>query len=138
MAIVLTQEGGKLLWQYMLGIKPWTFMTLHLIGDSFTVAHTSTQALLAPHELVTVGYGAAQIIPGTANWTFTPITQGQQATYIPLSWTFAGACVVYGYWLSDSTQTISIFGENFAAPFVYNANGGQFVLNLPPTLISVP
>jgi hypothetical protein len=139
MSLVATQEGCSRLWLQIWGItalgNPW----VHLYGSSHTPAHTDTYSTYSAIELSSGGgYAAQQLtVPGT-NWTIATVTAGAQATYITLTWTFTGAESVYGYWLGDSTNTYSLWAEQFAAAFVFPSTGGTFTLSLPPTLTSTP
>lgn len=138
MGLVLTQEGGVLLWQYLLGIVPPVPANVHLLGSSHQPTHADTMATLAAAELAVQGYTPIALARPSANWTLTAIINGGQASYVTLSWQLAAACTVYGYWLSDSANQTSLFAEAFAAPFVIPAGGDLFLLNLTPEFTSPP
>jgi len=113
---------------------------VHLIGSAYTVLHTSTLSLLAAHELpLSSGYAPIQLGASLGQWSFAPITAGGQATYTgALSWTFSAALSVFGYYLSDDADGLSLWGESFNPYYVFPAGGGTFALTLPPYLISCP
>jgi len=139
MGFVLSQEGGVLLWQYILGILSAVNPFVHLLGSTFTPAHTSVLSNFAGHELpLASGYAPIQLTNPGANWTLTPIAAGALATHTILPWTFTGALSVYGYYLSDDTHSISWGGELLADVYTFPSSGGLFTLSLPPYLISCP
>lgn len=138
MSLVVTQEGAIRLWQQLLKIVDIGYPIVHLFGAAHTPAHTDTEATYAALELSVAGYAAIQLTQPGANWTIAAIGAGAQASYLVLNWTFTAGCSVYGYWLSDSTNTYSLWGEAFASPFVYGSSGGPLSLQLQPYLASNP
>lgn len=137
--IVVTLEGAALLWQWMLRILNPTYPYLHLIGSTHTVIHTDTESTLAAVEVgAGLGYAPVSLTNPTADWTLASIGSGVQATYLPVSWTFTGSVSVYGWWLSDGGDAVSLYGETFSGPFVFPSTGGTFTLILSPWLASYP
>lgn len=136
--IVLTQEGGLALWKQMLQIASIGYPNVHLLGAAHTPVHTDTEAILGALELSVSGYAPIALVNPTVDWTLAPITAGAQATYATLTWTFGGSCTVYGYWLSDESDTYSLFAEEFAVTYPFGSSGGTFTFVLPPTLTSQP
>jgi hypothetical protein len=137
MALVLTQEGARELWQWILGVTPPTYPNLHLLGSAYSVVHTTTEALLLPHELTGGGYAPIALISGSA-WSLALISQGCQASRVAGPWNLTLPTTIYGYWLADQTDTYSLWGESFASPYSYDPLGGPFYLSLLPQLVSLP
>ena len=137
--MVLTQEGGNRLWKWILGIVAPVNPFVHLLGSYYNPLHTSTLSNFTANELpLASGYAPIQLVNPSSDWTLTGITAGEQATYNLLTWTFTGAKSVYGYYVSDDTDTVSIWGEVFGVYYTFPAGGGVFTLSLPPYLISCP
>ena len=63
------------------------------------------------------GWGAPTIISNRASSTYTGIN--------PLVFTNTGSLpvVVYGYWVEDETDGVTLFAEQFATPQTLNAGG---------------
>lgn len=135
MGLVATQEGCAALWQQILGIESIGLPNVHLVGRPHTPAPTDTYATYAAVELVVSGYAPKSLVNPAVDWTIAAVPTGAQAAYLTLSWSLGGACVVYGYWLSDAANQRSLWGEAFASPDTFTA-GGLFRLQLPPTLTS--
>lgn len=138
MDLVLTQEGALILWQYMLGILTPAAPVLHLLGSAFTPSHTSTYANFAANELSVQGYSPVSLKAPANPWSFLQISQGQEAVNQPGPFTFGGPCTVYGWWLSDATNTHALFGAAWSPPYPFGPLGGQFFVAMQPSLISVP
>jgi hypothetical protein len=137
-AICVTQEGAIRIWQQILGISTIGYPYVHLFGSQHTPAHTDTEATYAAIELAAAGYAPILLGQPSANWTISAIGAGAQAVYLTVSWTFTAAATVWGYWLSDQTQTYSLWAEIFLSSFVYGSSGGPFTLQLQPWLASAP
>lgn len=137
MALVLTQEGAKLLWQWWVGVTPPTTPILHLLGSAFTPLHTSVYGDFAGHELAGGGYGPIAI-PGGLSWTISTIPQGAQATQDVGPFGLTTIVNIYGYWLGDVTSMVSLWGEQFSPPYAFNPLGGPLFLDLFPQLVSLP
>jgi len=139
MALVVTQEGALALWQQILDIGGGIgFPVLHLLGASYAPLHTSTLANFAANELAVAGYAPVSLINPTTDWSLTPIGAGNQAQYLLITFTFTAACTIYGYYLSDSADSVSLWGEEFSTPFVYGTLGGSFGIQLINWLASQP
>jgi hypothetical protein len=136
--MVLTQEGGVLCWKYILGFTPSAILHAHLFAAPHTPAHVDVYADYAAIECAASGYAPIPLVNPSVDWTLAPTAYGAQAAYITISWTFTSATTIYGYWLSDSSDTYSVLGELFASPFPYGGGGGTFTLQIPPSLISCP
>lgn len=138
MAIVLTEEGGQVLWNTILGLTPAAGLPrVHLLGANHAIAHSDTETVLVASEASGAGYAPILVSPA-ASWVVATLADGAQATYPTLTWTFTSAITIYGYWLSDNTNTYSLFGETFTNPFIYTSSGGVFLLNLLSYLVSQP
>lgn len=139
MSLVVTQEGATRLLQWMLGISPTAKQTCHLLGQPYTPLHTSLLSNFAANEVTGVaGYSPSPIISPNPYWTLSGLPTGAEATYIILSWTFLAAVTIYGYYLSDDTLGVSLWGELLGASYPYDSSGGVFSLQLPVTLTSQP
>ncbi|HKV98064.1 MAG TPA: hypothetical protein VJR90_11340 [Gammaproteobacteria bacterium] len=137
--IVVTLEGAVALWRQILKIIDIGYPICHLFAMPHTAAHTDTEATYAAIEVPAgVTYAPIQLTQPPANWTFSSIGSGYQAQYLNLQWVFTGAVTVYGYWISDGTNTFSLWAETFAGQFTYGAGGGVFNLLLTPWLASWP
>jgi hypothetical protein len=136
--VVLTQEGGIYLWKVILGAATPGPYVVHLFASDYQPQHTDTLATYAAIELVVSGYAPIQLVNPSTLWAITAVPYGAQAAYQQISWAFAGACTVYGYYVVESTNTWSVWAELFATPFVYGSSGGPFGLQLIPSQISCP
>jgi hypothetical protein len=136
--IVVTQEGASRLWLQVFGIASIGYPYVHLYSNNYSPQHTDTYSTYAPHELSGGGYSPIQLVNPSANWTIAAIGAGAQASYVMITWTFTGAQTLWGYWLSDGTNTYSLWAEQFASSFVYGSGGGTFLLQLQPWLASQP
>lgn len=137
--ICLTNEGAVLLWQDILGLASIGYPNVHLFGTAHVPAHTDTESTYAAIELPGgIGYAPIALTNPGVDWTLTPIGAGAQAAYLLLTWTLTGAASIYGYWLSDQTNTYSLWAEEFATPFIYGSGGGAFNLQLVPWMASAP
>lgn len=137
MALVLTQEGAVHLWRWWLQVTAPSTPLLHLLGSAFFPLHTSMEADFAGAELAGGGYAPLAIPSGLA-WSIAPIPQGASATQTVGPWALTLPVLIYGYWLSDSLSTYSLWGEAFSPPFSFNPLGGPLFLTLLPQLISIP
>lgn len=138
MSLVLTQEGGVLLWQYLLGILPSKPAVVHLIGKPHTASHADTQSTLAAVEASGGGYAPINLTGQTANWGLAEIVAGATASYIQLSFPVAAGTTIYGYWLSDQANQYSMFAETFVSPITTSSLGEPFLLDLMAMLTSPP
>jgi hypothetical protein len=142
MALVATLEGELALWLQILQIQSLQTPYLHLIGAPHTPVHTDTIATLAAVELAVAGYVPVPLTNPAVNWSFSlypppgPYT-AYLATYIPITWTFGGACTVYGYYVSGGPGTVSLWAEA-QGPFIFTPAGGTFTEQLQPWLASQP
>lgn len=138
MALVLTQEGGQRLLQWLLSAAKPNVPTVHLFGTNYAPHEAATLSQFAANEVAGVaGYAPILLSPGAGVWTITEIAAGGNALSIVLSWTFTAAVTVYGYYVSDDTFGVSLWGEQFAASFPY-PTGGVFALQLAAFLVNVP
>ena len=139
MSLVLTQEGASTLWKWVLGITPLNTPNCHLFGEAFTPQHIDTEATFAAYELPrAAGYAPIALATPAEDWTISPISQGAQAVYYPLLWMLTAQVTIYGYWLSDFSNTYSLWAEEFEDPFPLPFGGGYFSLILPPQMVSLP
>lgn len=137
--IVVTIEGASVLWQQILKIVDIGYPFVHLIGAAHTPQHSDTEGTFHGVEVpLGNGYAPIQLTQPGANWSFTSVLSGVQAQYLTLTWGFTAAVTIFGYWLSDGTQTYSLWGEAFAGQFTYGPGGGQFNLTMQPWLASWP
>ncbi len=137
--MILTQEGAQAFWKYILKITTPPNPYVHLLGTSYANGHGSTLANFLANELpMSSGYAPIQLVNPGSDWTLANVAAGATATYNTLTWTFTGALTVYGYWVSDDTNSWSWWGESLVPAFTFLAAGGVFTLSLPPYLISCP
>jgi hypothetical protein len=138
MSLCVTQEGAEAIWQQIFAIASLGSPNVHLVGQPFTPAHSDTYSTYGSIELVVPGYAPIALNNPSSDWSIAPLNAGAQATYVQLNWTFSGACSVYGYWVANQANSLSLWSELFSSPVVFGSSGGQFPLILPPTLTSLP
>lgn len=137
MAQVLTQEGALLKQRTIIGLAPVMGQPfLHLFSSAHNAAHTDTEATFAAIEAAVSGYSPK--LMSTGQWVLAPIADGAQMTYPLLTWNFLAAVTIYGYWLSDNSNTYSWLAETFANPFVFGPGGGTFSLQFVTYDVSQP
>lgn len=125
----MSQEGGFQLLRWMLSIRTPSIPTLHLLGQPYIPHISSTLSLYAAAELASgIGYAPLALSSPAAFWTLSGLPDGAQAQYITVSWTLTAAATVYGYYVSDDVFGVSLWGEQFASPFVYGSGGGVFAM----------
>lgn len=134
MALVVTQEGAQRLLQWLLGVQPEVVPTLHLLGMPYTPVPSSTLTVFAANEVGPgLGYSPVSLGPAKAVWTISGLPLGGSALSQVESWTFTGNVTVYGYYVSDDTQGVSLWAEALATSYPY-PSGGVFALQLPLNL----
>jgi hypothetical protein len=139
MSLVLTQEGASLCWSMIWDLgRDIGIPYCHLFGSAHSPSHTDTQSTYAGIELIAGGYAPYPLVNASVRWTVAPIPPGAQAAYQTIVWSLTSACSIYGYWLSDQSDTYSLWGELFAVVYTYPSVGGVFQLALLPTLTSTP
>lgn len=139
MALVVTQEGAGVLWNQILGIASIGHPYLHLFGSAHSPAHTDYEAIFHAIELPTAaGYAPILITPPGDIASIAPITPGALMTTVPFVWYFTTAYTVYGYWLSDQTNTYSLLAEELAVVYTWTPGPWSFQLTLPIWLASQP
>lgn len=139
MSLVVTQEGASRLLTWILSITPPVIPVLHLLGQPFNPAHHNTLSDFAANEVGPgVGYAPLPLSSPRANWSLSGLVTGYQAQYVVVNWTFTGAATVFGYYVSDDSFAVSLWGELLAASFPYGPSGGVFALQLPVQLTSQP
>lgn len=138
MSLVVTQEGAAQLWFQILSISSIGYPWVHLFNTRLTPQHTDTYSTYSEHEIAITGYAPIQLTSPGANWTTSFIPAGAQTQHNTLSWLFTGGGTVDGFWLSDASNTYSLWAELFAVEYTYPLTGGTFQLTLPPWLASCP
>lgn len=139
MAMVLTEEGAGVLWNQILQISSIGNPIVHLYGSAYSPVHTDTYATYAALELDTVhGYSPIAYTLPAAVQSVTPIGAGAQATLVTVSWNFSFAYTIYGYWISDQTNTYSIVAEEFGEVYTWSPGAWMFYFSFPPWLASQP
>lgn len=130
MALVMSEEGGFRLLNWILSMAAPVVPTLHLLGQAYTPHFNSTLSLYAANELaLAAGYAPLQLTSPRASWTLSGLLDGVQAQYLAVSWTFTAALTVFGYYISDDTFGVSLWGELWPSPYVYGSSGGVFAMN---------
>lgn len=137
--LTVTQEGASLLWQQILGLgsigAPW----VHLFVAPYVPQHADTYATYAALEVpLGNGYAPIQLTPPAVNWSIAPIGAGAQAQYQTIMWAFTAGTTVRGYWIADSTNSYSLWAENWGNPQFYPAAGGLLVMQPLAWLASFP
>jgi hypothetical protein len=138
-ALVATQEGTNRLLTWLLQLATPVIPTLHLLGQPYQPLHTSMLSNFAANEVAHgIGYAPVALSPPKAGWTLSGLTDGAEADYLTVSWTFTAAATVYGYYVSDDTFSVSLWGELLAQSYPYGSGGGVFALKIPLQLTSQP
>lgn len=123
----------------MLSITPPVIPVLHLLGQPFSPAHHNVLSDFAANEVGPgLGYAPLALSSPRANWALSGLVTGYQATYLTVNWTFTGALTVYGYYVSDDSFAVSLWGEQLGQSYPYGSGGGVFALQLPVQLTSQP
>lgn len=137
--LTVTNEGAAALLGAMIGYGSPSDPYVHLMGTAGTPLHSWTESNFAALELaLSGGYAPIQLPSPGGDWTPGSVSAGAQATTIVLTWTFTAALTVYGWWFSDSTKTVSWFGDVFTPSYTFPAGGGTFTFQLPLQLLSCP
>ncbi len=125
--------------RWILSIAKPTVPTVHLLGSAYTPAHNSTLSQYAGAELPLANGYAPQAMPHAATyWTLSGLPAGGLGTCIVMWWTVTVPFTVYGYYVSDDSSGVSLWGELLATPQVYGVGGGTFALQLSVSLTSQP
>lgn len=95
-------------------------LTLRLFSNNFTPSNTD--AVGAYTECADGSYAGIVLAGGT--WVITTISGGKQAAYPSQTFTFAGANNLYGWYLTDSGNTLVYASGNFTSPPIVIPSGG--------------
>lgn len=127
MGTVFANVGNSYNLKVMLGINSYANPVLHLFSNNYTPTTTDTVSNYT--EVSATGYSSQSLSPG--NWTVSLISGVEVASYITLSFTLGSSATIYGYYLTDSTNTVLVGAEQFSgSPYVYPSIGGTLNISL--------
>jgi len=132
MPIISPDAGEALLLSYMLNKTPPANVRLHLF-TSPTTAPTESILLSDITEAADASYVAPAL--AGASWTITTTSGVTTASYPEVTFTFAGAQSVFGYYVTDGANTTVLWIERFSgAPFTLPSGGGTIAITPKITL----
>lgn len=131
MALLATDEGERLLFEYMLNKTTPTNWILRLYKSNTTPAEGDVLATYT--EATEAGY-TAKSLTGT-NWTVTTTANVTTAQHAEQTFSFTTAATIYGYYYTDGGATKALIAERFAgAPFTLPSAGGSIAITPKITL----
>jgi len=126
MTLVAPDEGEVLLLKYLVNFTPATNPVLHLYENNLTPDDDTCVGCGPPDEVTeatAAGY-AAITLTGT---NFTIATSGgiTTAEYADVTFTFTTNATIYGYYVTNTSETAVLWVERFSgAPFSLPTGGG--------------
>lgn len=100
-----------------------TDVKLHLFTSNITPAETDVLSTYSTNEVTDASY-AAKTLTGT-NFTVATVSGTTTATYPRQTFTFAAAATVYGFYITNNSDTALLWVARFdAAPFNIPSGGG--------------
>jgi len=122
MPLVVPNSGERLLLSYLVNNAVPSNLKLHLYVNDYIPDEGSTLANFT--ECAAAGY--APITLTGANWTITTDTNGvTTASYPEVTFTITSGTTIYGYYVTDNTDTQVVWAERFSdAPHQLPSGGG--------------
>jgi hypothetical protein len=96
-------------------------LNLHLYTNNYTPAKTDTISNYT--ESTAAGY-SAKTLTG-ASWTVATVSGTTTASYASQTFTYTASENLYGYFLTDSTNTTVVYAEAFPSVFAIPSGGGS-------------
>jgi hypothetical protein len=125
MALLVTDTGAKELLER--GLKQIEGSKLHLFSNNYTATNGTIIGDLT--ECAVSGYSAITL--AAATWTVTTATNITTANYAEQTFTLTTTGSAYGYYVSNSANTVLLWAETFTgAPFALPAGGGAIKITL--------
>jgi hypothetical protein len=124
MADVLNQSLMRKRLRYTEGQVPGTPQPkLRLFANNVAVSPINIPSDFL--ELSATGYAAVALTPG--NWTNALGTNAYTGTYLTVTFSMTAGLgqTVYGYYVTDETDSTVMFAGSFAQPFAIPDAGGQ-------------
>jgi hypothetical protein len=122
MPLLVPDVGEVELLSRMLNKSATGDVILRLFSNNYTPVEGATVASFT--QASAAGY-AAKTLTG-ASWTVATNAGVTTASFAEQTFTFTAAQVVYGYYVTNSANTIALWGERFdGAPFNIPSGGGS-------------
>jgi hypothetical protein len=126
MSLVISDLGDALALGRMLDKTAQGDLKLHLFTNNYTPGKGDTTSSVT--EASDGSYSAATLTG--ASWSIATVSHTTTATYPAVTFTFAGAQTVYGYYLTDSGGTTLVGAELFASALTIPSSGGTITVTL--------
>lgn len=122
MALLVPDVGEVEMLKRILNFSATGDVRIHLYSNNYTPVEGSTVANFT--ECSAAGY-ASQLLTG-ASWSIATSSGTSEAAYAERTFTFTATQVVYGYYVTNSANTIVLWAELFTGgPFNIPAGGGS-------------
>ena len=135
MTLKVPDVGEIKLLSFALGVATPGNQTLKLFVSNTTPADADTAGTYT--EMSTQGYASKTLTK--TSWTVSTISNVASATYAQQTWTFdgtGGVTNVYGYYIIDSTTSVLLYAERFAAGPYAVTNNGDIIRVTPVVTLS--
>lgn len=127
MSIVFPNDAEVLLLKYMLNHTSATDTKMHLYTSNITPAESDVIGDYTPNEASDGSYTPASLTG--ASWTFSSVGGTTTASYAQQSFSFSSSANVYGYYVTDNSDTNLLWAERFnVAPFQIPSEGGEIAI----------
>lgn len=121
MAIVVPDTAEENLLNALLGnTSNLSSVTYRLFTNNITVSESTT--LVSFTELSGSLYTPLAV--ANTDWTVATSSGTTSATRAMYAWAISGSCTVYGYFVTNSSNTTLYWAENFASPITFPTGGG--------------
>ena len=122
MALVLPNAGEVVLMNYILNKAAPSDVRIHLYTNNITPAEDTV--LIDLTEATESGY--APIALPNAGWTVSTASDITTGVHSQVTFSFTENATLYGYYITDSTDTNLLWLESFdTGPFVLGSGGGN-------------
>ena len=122
MALVLPDVGEVVLMNYILNKSTPNDVRMHLFTNNVTPAEDTVIGDLT--EATQAGYAIISLPNGT--WTVTTTSSITTGVHTEVTFSFSENATLYGYFITDGTDTNLLWLESFdTGPFVLGAGGGN-------------
>jgi len=125
MALLVPNVGEEEMLKRIIGDVSGGDVTLHLYGDNITPTETDT---VSSYTELTGGNGySKKVLDGT--WTISGDPTGASYPEYEFSFNSGTGETVYGYFVTDSTDTVLLWAERFSdAPYTIPTGGGSIFI----------
>lgn len=122
MALLVPDVGEVEMLKRILNFSATGDVRIHLYSNNYTPVEGSTVANFT--ECSAAGYAAITL--AGASWSIATTTGTSEASYAQQTFTFTATQVVYGYYVTNSANTIVLWAELFTGgPFNIPSGGGS-------------